>query len=126
MFAGTTGWRDVSIDTQSSLTLTENRLLDSSFELLVNDATASVRDEHSLPAKIRKMSMSGNEHESLDSNFSALLHRVDRNLATPIDMVFHTSGDLGKKSVDIIECKVAPPADISGAKASHYCFLHIF
>eukprot|EP00108_Taenia_solium_P005977 TsM_000122900 transcript=TsM_000122900 gene=TsM_000122900 len=122
MFAGAV-WADMPVGAQSSLTLTENRLLDSSFKLLGNDGAAIVGNEHSAPAKMRKMSMSGNEHGSLDNNFSALLHRVDRTLATPDDMVFQTPGDLAKKSVGIIECKVAPSAAIRGAKFDLICYV---
>ncbi|VDK33555.1 unnamed protein product [Taenia asiatica] len=122
MFAST-AWVDMPIITQSSLTLTENRLLDSSFKLLGKDGAAIVGNEHSTSAKMRKMSMSGNEHGSLDNNFSALLHQVHRTLATQDDMVLQTPGDLAKKSVGIIEFKVAPSAAIRGAKFDLICYV---
>ncbi|KAL5110044.1 Telomerase protein component 1 [Taenia crassiceps] len=123
MFAGEVAQVVMSISAQSSLTLTENRLLDSSFELLRSDETASVTKEHSLPSKMRKITLSGNEHESLDSNFSALLHQVDCTLEAPADMVFQTSGDLAKKSADIIESKIASSSDMSGAKFDLICYV---
>ncbi|KAH9282634.1 Telomerase protein component 1 [Echinococcus granulosus] len=110
------------VDTQSSLTLTENRLLTSSSSSKLLSNNEAVESGYSAPAKIRKISEDEIKHESLNSNFSALLHRVDHALTTHTDMVFRTSGDLAKKSGEIFEYKVAPSADISDAKFALICY----
>ncbi|VDM16938.1 unnamed protein product [Hydatigera taeniaeformis] len=110
----------MSISVQSSLTSTDNRLLDSSLNLLDTNGGVSAKVEDSAPAKLRKMSADEKEHENLSQNFSALFPKRECTFSTPADMTFQELGGLPKKSADIVECKAAP-ADITEAKTAVYC-----